>query len=390
MLKSLLIIELVILLVHSSRCRDPYEWPFSASSIWNTPIGSAAVYHHANIYPEDSQAGLYGPPANFHIDQDWVIRSGADDPAAVWVDSYAAFPAPNCTNNDCCHLGSLPAVSSIPLPPNLFTDCVENNNGAAVLLPDGDTIVQFQPFYRPHTFGGPFMAWYHQGAPQQFPWNTSIRGDGDLGAHGGSGLSVIGGTVRPGELQPNAPPIAHALKIELWSTPYYYGQAPMLQPPSAYNGGRGQYVWPATGSDTGSNVPCSAGGLYCGKDKYLAPGSLLAVPPSNRSLLAAAMQTTVGRKLLDALTDYGAYIVDDTGSKEGGAAFCADWQVAGQVYESYGISLWITNPVTPNQGGALYEDLLLLYRSLYVVINNGPNSTGGGGIPRQPRPPPFC
>ena len=37
------------------------------------------------------------------------------------------------------------------------------------------------------------------------------------GAHGGSHLSSIGGTIRRGELLPGAPPIRHALKLMLWA-----------------------------------------------------------------------------------------------------------------------------------------------------------------------------
>ena len=37
---------------HSSKveCRDRRLWPFASTSIWNTPIGSGAVYAEANIY----------------------------------------------------------------------------------------------------------------------------------------------------------------------------------------------------------------------------------------------------------------------------------------------------------------------------------------------------
>ncbi len=44
-------------------------------------------------------------------------------------------------------------------------------------------------------------------------FNISILEDGRFGAHGGSGLSSVGGTIRSGELDPDAPPIPHALKV---------------------------------------------------------------------------------------------------------------------------------------------------------------------------------
>ena len=371
-----------------STCRDPFRWPFGDSSIWNTAIGSNATYHFANLYYSDNPKDTHGRPTQFHVDQDWALRSDIADPVVVWRDSFSAFPAPNCTQNGCCVANNLPAVSELQLPFQLVTDCVPNNNAAALLLPDNDTLVQFQPFYR-GVAGGSFMAWYHQGCPQAFPWNLSIRGDGNLGAHGGSGLSALGGSIRSGELFEEAPPISHALKIELWSHAWYYGQAP-LQPATAANGGRVQYHWPATGSDSGSNVVCAKGGLYCGTDPTVAPGSLLAIPPSERSGLLAKLHTVVGRRLLDALIDYGAYLVDDTGSQENGAAICAEPIVQREVLERYNFSLYISDPVTTTQARDLYDDLLVLYRRLHAVTNNGPSSVGGGGSPRRPPPPPFC
>ena len=65
---------------------------------------------------------------------------------------------------------------------------------------------------------------------------TSIFGDGIGGAHGGSGLSSIGGSIRLGELLPGAPPIPHALKIELGNWWYYGGS--QLNPNTVDNGGR--------------------------------------------------------------------------------------------------------------------------------------------------------
>jgi len=213
-------------------CRHAFLWPFSNQSIWNTAIGSNAKYHFANLYPDDEMSSEYGPPMNIHCDQDWALRAYPSDPMVDWQDSYSAFPAPNCTgpfgHDNCCVATGLPVASSLPLPHDAVSDCVANNNAAALLLPDNETLVQFQPFYR-GTPGGPFFAWFHQGCPQAFPWNLSIYSDGNLGAHGGSGLSALGGSIRSGELFEENPPIAHALKIELWSHAYYYGLQPQRQ-----------------------------------------------------------------------------------------------------------------------------------------------------------------
>ena len=34
--------------------RDPFRWPFASTSIWNTPIGSGAVYVAAGLHPTSS------------------------------------------------------------------------------------------------------------------------------------------------------------------------------------------------------------------------------------------------------------------------------------------------------------------------------------------------
>ena len=422
-------------------CRDRFLWPFSNTSIWNTAIGSDAVYAPLNLYPirDESANTIHAPPANFHIDQDWAIDSrekhGSHEIVnATWFDDAGAFPAPHCVDSNCCLLNTsvLTPKATVPLPNTLFTDCLPNNNAAAVLLPDNRTLLQMQPFYRPHTTtrtgvedrDRPFMAWYHRGAPQDFPWELDILGGGALGAHGGSGLSALGGSLRLGELAKRNEhvPIRHALKLELWAHAWYFGGVPALQNATGGNGGRNQYLWPATGSDSGSQKSCVDHGLYCGTDRHLAPGALLAVPPSVAGDLNSSINTIVGRKVLQALTDYGGYVVDSTGSQAGGAALCAEPSVIDEVLREYDISLNISHPVvrgdrrgrsnseyksidskviqqrkeehrhssslTPSE--LLYEDLLAIFRSLHAVTNNGPGVIGGGGVQRQAPAPPIC
>ena len=88
--------------------------------------------------------------------------------------------------------------------------------------------------------------------------------------------------------------------------------------------GRNQYVWPAIGSDGGSNNPGPAGGLYRGVDRNFAPGSLvrlfdrfstdsemimfvfcltrqLAIPPADAEKLKTT--TAVGAKIKQALVE---------------------------------------------------------------------------------------
>ena len=364
-------------------CRNSFLWPFNSTSIWNTPIGSDAFMSPSNLY--NSKTSLRQPPTNFHNDQDWIILAHDSDPETPWIDDSGHFPG------GCVQIAKNATESITHFPSSLVVDCTPNNNAAAILLPDGRSLIQTQPLYRPFP-GSPIIAWYHTGAPQAYPWKIDVRGDGALGAHGGSGLSSIGGTIRLGELLQNTT-INHALKIELWSHPYYFGGTPALKNSTSANGGRNQYVWPATGSDSGSNIPGEQGGLYNGTDRVVAPGALLALPRNIATELQ--LQTKLGEKFKQVLTDFGAYIVDDTGSEAGGAAFCAEPGVVLEVERAYGVSFNITNPVSKGKSAkddAVYNDLLLLFQNLHVVTNNFPTSIGGGGVVplNLATVPPFC
>ena len=255
-----------------------------------------------------------------------------------------------------------------------------------LLLPDNETIVQMQPVYRCSP-GSPLLARCGNstdGCPQQFPNVTSIFGDGTLGSHGGSGLSGIGGTIRLGELLNTTGPIRHALKIELQHQ-WYFGKQ-KLQPATPYNGGRCQYVWPATGSDSASEKP----GFYGGSNPHIVPGALLAIPsPSASSVIA---RTVVGKKIKEAMVNYGAYIVDDTGAGNS-AAICMEAAVNSEMRKAYGYAMTYPHGVSdaPNDPGReLYKDLLNIFRALHVVTNNSPTTVGGGGVPRIPTKPPIC
>lgn len=250
------------------------------------------------------------------------------------------------------------------------------------------TLLQLQPVYRCAP-GSPLLARFGNdtdGCPQNFPNVTSILGDGALGAHGGSGLSSVGGTIRLGELLPNAPPIRHALKLELSGTHHYFGAYP-LQNATAYNGGRRQYVWPATGSDSGSQFPHP---YYHGTNPHLAPGALLALP---QAVLANVTVTTVpGRQIRDALATYGGYIVDDSGSGDQ-VAICQLAEVNLEMRNAYGFNMAHPRGVRrgdPGMAGALYDDLLSIFQNLHAVTNNGPESIGGGGTPLAPLAPEIC
>ena len=208
-----------------------------------------------------------------------------------------------------------------------------------------------------------------------------------LGAHGGSGLSALGGVIRLHEIGPDAPPISHAIKLELFANQYYYGGGPQkrkLQPPSPSNGGRTQYVWPATGSDAYTWAACGLGSrclAYHGTNEHLAPGSLLALPEAVASSLIPKLKTVPGARVAAAFRDYGGYIIDDTASDSASLS----WESgADDVFQS------TYNMTLNTAGGPWYDDLVAIFQGLHVVINNKPSSIGGGGEPRRPPLPPLC
>jgi len=374
-------------------CRDRFLEPFSSQSIWNTAIGSGANLVPAKLY----SAGRL--PTQIHNDQDFFLLVTNDTnrfPLTDWIDQG------DWGGDDHC-VATGKTIAQIPFPKEWqsASDCdargnhcrslssQPNNNAMGVLMPDNETIVQMQPAYRCGEYPSPLLAKFGNatdGCPQGFPNVTSVFGDGALGSHGGSGLSGVGGTIRLGELLQATGPISHALKLELQHQ-WYYGEKP-LQPANSYNNGRRQYVWPATGSDGGSNK--APGGLYTGTDPNVAPGTLLAIPGPVAAGLH--MTTVVGSKIMAALVDYGAYIVDDTGAGNS-AAICMEADVNAEMRNAYGYTMTYPHGVSgasSDPGKALYEDLLQLFQSLHAVTNNGPEAIGGGGTPRRPAKPPIC
>ncbi len=258
-------------------CRDRFLEPFSADSIWNTAIGDGAHSVPAKIVAAGDSRGL---PGNFHNDQDFILRVTEADPFTDWInqgdwgaDDHCAVQTHSRSGQPCSleddqlpkQLDGCVAQVRLPADWTSASDCdgpakpdasncrsapgQANNNAMAVLQPDNVTLLQMQPAYRCGFHPAPLLArWGNatDGGPQRFANLTSILGAGAGGAHGGSGLSSIGGSIRLGELLPGAPAIAHALKLELANW-WYYGAGP-LNPPTPDNGGRTQYVWPATGS----------------------------------------------------------------------------------------------------------------------------------------------
>jgi hypothetical protein len=242
------------------------------------------------------------------------------------------------------------------------------NNSAAFLMPDRRTIVQTQPLTR-CTAGAP-------GTSMAKFANVDLYGKGVTGAHGGSGLSALGGSIRLGELRPgSATGPRHALKVNVYAKEALFNCASQRQ----------CFRWPAVAAD--GDAVGNYGSASNNRNTAMKMGALLAIPHTTR-LAALKLETAPAKQLAWTLQNYGAYIVDDTaapgfalnaedgpdGSKR--AEFKADWgfDMAQKVGDN---SPW-------------RRDLQRLVEALHVVNNNGPRSIGGGGVPRQPLAAPIA
>ncbi|BAZ21998.1 hypothetical protein NIES4073_28790 [Kalymmatonema gypsitolerans NIES-4073] len=330
----------------SGQARDKYTQPFACDSIWNMPIGSNAQY--VDAYIGSKSVG---------VDTDWFIISKESDPG---VSTYmpGAWGEGRCT-------GSTPqqqaqwhpeAGQLLKVPYDLVIQDAKPgftpNNSSAFLKPDGRTLVSYNVTTR-----------CQEGAPLYGVWfgEQDIYGDGIDGGHGGSGMSSIGGSIRKGELL-NDEPIRHALKIVIWGKWLHYNSS------SSTPGRR----WPARLADF--NAP----NQYHGSNPALVMGSLLAIPPESTAE-SLGLTSKAGKKIFEAMQNYGAYVVDDSGWDYN--YLCLE-RSAEQEYEQ----------VTGHEvhgDAALQADFAKIIGAVKVVDNNGPKSVGGGGTPRQPLAPPI-
>jgi len=336
--------------------RNAYLWPFAQNSIWNTPIGSDARMVPAGI-KQASQAGMT-------FDEDILVFTPDEPLLDVWYNPAGWDASKNrCEPDTSLAIHKTPFVS-IPYPRGFEVsastwDGSTPNSGIAVLLNDRETIWQGQPF-----------AYCNPGSNDatilvDFGY-VDLYGDGRKGAHGGSALSAIGGTVRLGELQPGSV-IRHVLKVNLYAAENLY-----------YDNDTKGYRWPAFTADN------YAADIYGGTFRPLRMGSLLALPESVHDTLT--LETEPARILARAFRDYGAYVVDDTYWDV--YAIETEWGPQGRVVDEFedtwGFPFHESSKNTPWS-----RDMDQIFTNLHVVDNNSIDSLGGGGSPRVPLAPPF-
>lgn len=353
----LLLISCNITIAQFPTTRNVYKWPFNQTSIWNMPIGSNAVYIPANIC-QANERGMF-------IDEDILIFNKDAPLVSIYYSSAAWTGADRC-------VGQPNILLTVPIPPD-FIVSPQNwtgqtpNSAMAVLMPDGVTLKQTQPFTK--CFVGPSATTFVY-SPNN---DVNIYGDGILGAHGGSGLSSIGGTLRNEELMSPTDTIRHVLKINVW--------AQMNLSYSPLNQG---FRWPAVKADY------NAAGIY-GSASGANPvpqclmGALLALPLS-MNIDNMGFETVPGKILARAFQTYGAYIVDNANWNV--YSIATEWSHQGR-FKSNFMAAWGFDFDIQSKNHPWARDMDRIFMNLAVVDNNTPFSIGGGGIPLAPLAPPF-
>jgi hypothetical protein len=313
--------------------RVPGQWPFTASSPWNTPLGTGAAYTDPTC--------------------DGALQASFDDVNRPWINADNwSFPVYAAAATDPPHTiyKSLNPTSS-PEPqgtsqgsypiPALAKEAGGDDRSMVVQEPNGRySIETWRTFLYP--------AWANVGG---FARHDMVGGDGwrpltGFGVHAAN-ASGLGGLIRSWELQAGS--VRHALAIAMH--------------PSHM---KALAVAPATSIDRNSSE-------YAGP---IPMGQLFAIPQGT-SIDSLGLRSEVGRQLATAMQKYGGYLVD----KAGNFLFYAEPSAATLVNPARNGS----NPA----GTPWASDVTRILGATRCVSNNtGPN-WGGGGTPLAPPAPPF-
>ncbi|MDJ0600703.1 MAG: hypothetical protein QNJ37_17890 [Crocosphaera sp.] len=326
--------------------RNKHKQPFAQESIWNLPISLDAKYEPANL----EKVYNISPEVNFYI----VTQK--TDPIVNWY-SIKNWGVGRCEKGG-EFLGKIPVPQDLIVPD--ATEKTTPNNAAAFLQPDGRTLISTNPLARCER-GGPVFG-------HRTPRKEDIYGLGITGGQGGSGLSSIGGTIRLGELLPDAPPIPHVLKLLVHGYKYLYDRPP-------------GYRWPAIRADARAFDP-DANNRYGGDNPNLVMGALLAIPP-NVTIESLELETVPAKKLFYALQDFGGYIVDNSGWNS--YSIGVEKGVTEEFKQAYGFSF----SGNRKKNSAFYKDINKLFKALSIVTNNRPRKLLNPDNFRQPLAPPI-
>ncbi len=336
--------------------RDPALWPFAATSPWNYPIGSHAIYAPVRQGNGTGFTDAYFNARHFTFAV-YIARS-TDPYVDVIRDDRTETGGPTFVYGTKVFPRHIPA-HAVPSP---------GERQMVIIAPDHLTATEFYGARRDadgnwHNglvnvdLRGP--GWggdggWHRGpggmaialntGDAARPWNAigvppgqNMTSDGFATAAAVSGL---GGLIRPGELRNGIP---HALAFA--TEPYYWNRnAP---------GGR-SFVWPAVSSDDPTPYG-TQGNLYF--------GGLVAIPASV-DVNSLGLQTTEGKNVALALQRYGAYARDTADTGPNTLVFYMDYAARGELPTS----------------AAFASDMAIIARHLMVVTNSNNN----GGQPTAP------
>ncbi len=336
-----------------AQTRNPLQQPFAVDSIWNMPIGSNAVYVPVNL-PTDPGGYI------------WAGMPGVDDEIIVLTPTAPLTPvlysSAGWTGADRCAATTQRVITNVPIPTEYIVPNNGQNNSATFLMADNRTLVSVQPLARCTAGGSATSITQFQA--------VDIYGPGIQGAHGGSGLSAIGGSIRIGELRPNGPAPQHVLKVNVYGKGVYF---PCTVKSDCFR-------WPADRAD-GYAVGWYGTANPLPANPSMKPGSLLAIPVAT-DITTLGLETAPAKMLAWTLQNYGAYVVDDTY----GRAFAINVEngtngsFRTQFKSDWGFKLeQFVGDKTP-----WVRDMQRLVQALHIVDNNGPMSIGGGGVPLQP------
>lgn len=332
--------------------RDPVQWPFSDESHWNTPIHTDAVYVDPSLPAMD----------NVEVDEDILLIDTTVPIVDVQYNGVGWGSGDRCEDQGgTVHKAHLPD-NFVYYPKGSGGNAHEYKPNAAVAALFGDgTILQSQPFTR-----CPGMA---PTTAYNKP-TVTLTGVGHGGAHGGSRMSSIGGTIRLGELVPGGV-IRHVMKCNI-NNDYLY-----------YDGETKGYRWPALQADG------YASNAYEGSFKPLRMGSLLAIPASV-DIDAMGLETEPARILARAFQDFGAYIVDDPYRN----SFIMETEISpyGRVTDEFQQQWGF--PMHNKSHTPWKTDIDRIVDALHVIDNNTAETPGGGpkgdwDNRRAPKAPPF-
>ncbi len=335
--------------------RDPLKWPFASRSIWNMPIGSGAVYVPAN-FPAVPGGSAWAPMPQ--IDDEIIVLRPTATLTPVYKNTVGWDGGDRCVP-----MGK--ALVQVPVPGDYVIPNSKNNNSAAFLAADRRTIVQVQPFTR-CAAGGPATSMV------KFP-DVDLYGNGESGAHGGSGLSTLGGSLRLGELRPGTEQgPRHVLKVNVYAKEMLFRCTVRSD----------CFRWPATTADR--YAVGHYGVASSSTNRAMKMGALLAIPAS-RPLSSLGLETVPGRQLAWTLQNYGAIIVDDTW----GPSFMFNVETGpdGSFRQQFKADWGMELEQRVRDDTPWSRDVQRLMQALHVVDNNTPTSIGGGGVPRQPLAP---